>query len=50
MLIPRRKAAACLFEILVLATEDAIQIQQEAPYDDIIITATENFPAAAAEE
>lgn len=44
----RRVAAACLFELLVLATDGAIKVVQEEPYEDISITATSLFPSTAA--
>jgi hypothetical protein len=44
----RRVAAACLFELLVLATDGAIKVVQEEPYEDIAITATKLFPSTAA--
>lgn len=43
----RRVAAACLFEVLVLATDGAISVAQSKPYDDIAIKATSAFPVSA---
>ena len=42
----RRTAAACLFELLVLKTKDYIQIQQDVPFADITITATDQLREA----
>eukprot|EP00047_Mylnosiga_fluctuans_P010983 m.19072 g.19072 ORF g.19072 m.19072 type:complete len:506 (+) comp3399_c0_seq3:56-1573(+) len=43
----RRVAAACLFELLVLATDGAIKVSQPEPYGDITIKATAQFPVLA---
>ena len=46
-MLSRLVAAACLFELLVLATDGAIEVEQDEPYGDIMITATSSFPKAA---
>lgn len=43
----RRVAAACLFELLVLASDGALSVVQEEPYGDISVTATKLFPITA---
>eukprot|EP00053_Salpingoeca_punica_P014320 m.130090 g.130090 ORF g.130090 m.130090 type:complete len:536 (+) comp16427_c0_seq1:148-1755(+) len=43
----KRVAASVLFELLVLKTDNVIQIVQDKPFGDIKITATESFPMTA---
>jgi cohesin complex subunit SCC1 len=44
----RRVAAVCLFELLVLKTKDYVEIEQDSPFADISITATETLVDAEA--
>lgn len=44
----RLGAALALRDLLVLKTNDSIEVEQEEPYADIYVTATDCFEAATA--